>query len=116
MLRAIVSLHQLWVSRTAGRFDSTLRRRRQMDEYTPLDLMAFHNAGLVLVEEQGTVPIGPQQFRGLPFLVGSNPQHCFVAFGEGLQQAPLSIPIAENACSVIVAHRLLRSGIATGGP
>jgi hypothetical protein len=78
--------------------------------------MAFHNAGLALLGEQGTVPIGPQQFRGLPFLVGTNPQHCFVAFGEGLQQAPLSIPIAENAWSVIVAHRLLASGISTGGP
>ncbi len=87
-----------------------------MDEYTPIDLMAFHNAGLALLGEQGTVPIGPQQFRGLPFLVGTNPQHCFVAFGEGLQQAPLSIPIAEKAWSVIVAHRLLASGISAGGP
>ncbi len=41
-----------------------------MDEYTPLDLNAFHNAGLALLGEQRTAPIGPQQFRGLPFLVG----------------------------------------------
>jgi hypothetical protein len=51
-----------------------------MDEYTPIDLMAFHNAGLTLIGEQGTAPIGPQQFRGLPFLVGANPEHCYVAF------------------------------------
>ena len=87
-----------------------------MDEYTPLDLVAFHNAGLALLGEQGTAPIGPQQFRGLPFLVGTNPEHCFVAFGEGLQHAPLSIPIEESAWSVIVAHRLLASGISAGGP
>ncbi len=87
-----------------------------MDEYTPLDLVAFHNAGLALLGEQGTAPIGPQQFRGLPFLVGTNPEHCFVAFGEGLQHAPLSIPIDESAWSVIVAHRLLASGISAGGP
>src|SRR5260221_4860493 len=87
-----------------------------MDEYTPLDLVAFHNAGVALLREQGTAPIGPQQFRGLPFLVGTNPEHCFVAFGEGLQYAPLSIPIEESAWSVIVAHRLLASGISAGGP
>src|SRR5712692_8759150 len=87
-----------------------------MDEYTPIDLVAFHNAGLALLGEQGTAPIGPQQFRGLPFLVGTNPEHCFVAFGDGLQHAPLSIPIDESAWSVIVAHRLLASGISAGGP
>jgi hypothetical protein len=87
-----------------------------MDEYTPLDLKAFHNAGLVLLGEQGTAPIGPQQFRGLPFLAGTDPQCCFVAFGDGLQNAALSIPIYERAKSVIVAHRLLASGISTGGP
>ena len=64
-----------------------------MDEYTPIDLIAFHNAGLALLGEQGTAPIGPQQFRGLPFLIGTDPQRCFVAFGDGLQHAPLSIPI-----------------------
>ena len=87
-----------------------------MDEYTPIDLKAFHNAGLSLLGEQGTVPIGPQQFRGLPFLVGTDPQCCFVAFGDGLQNAALSIPIDERAQSVIMAHRLLASGISTGGP
>src|SRR5712691_3445087 len=87
-----------------------------MDEYTPLDLKAFYNAGLALLGEQGTVSIGPQQFRGLPFLVGADPEHCFVAFGEGLQNAPLNIPIGEHAQSVIVAHRLLMSGISAGGP
>src|SRR3989454_8129864 len=68
------------------------------------------------VGEQGTAPIGPQQFRGLPFLVGTDPKRCFVAFGDGLQNEPLSIPIDEGAQSIIVAHRLLASGISTGGP
>src|SRR6266404_4295749 len=116
MLRGIVSLPQLWVSSLVGAFDRTSRRRRQMDEYTPLNLNAFHNAGLALLGEQGTAPIGPQQFRGLPFLAGTDPQRCFVAFGDGLQSAPLSIPIDESARSVIVAHRLLASGISSGGP
>lgn len=59
-----------------------------MDEYTPIDLMAFHNAGLALLGEQATALLGPQQFRGLPFLVGIDPERCFVAFGDGLQHAP----------------------------
>ncbi len=87
-----------------------------MDEYTPLDLKAFHNAGLALLGAQEPVPLGTQQFRGLPFLVGTDPQCCFVVFGEGLQNVPLSIPINEGVRSVIVAHRLLASGISTGGP
>ena len=87
-----------------------------MDEYTPIDLKAFHNAGLELLGEQGTALIGPQEFRGLPFLVGTNPLQCFVAFGEGLQPASLSIPIDQSAQSVIVAHRLLVSGITAGDP
>ena len=87
-----------------------------MDEYTPIDLMAFHNAGLALLGEQATALLGPQQFRGLPFLVGIDPERCFVAFGDGLQHAPMSIPIGERVGSVIVAHRLLASGILAGGP
>jgi hypothetical protein len=87
-----------------------------MGEYTPLDLQVFQNAGLELLGEQKTAPLGPQQFRGLPFLVGADPHCCFLAFGRGLQTAPLSIPIKTNVRAVIVAHRLLDSGIATGGP
>jgi hypothetical protein len=87
-----------------------------MDEYTPLDLKAFYNAGVALLAERGTAPLGPQQFRGLPFLVGTDPRCCFLALGEGWQHAPLSIPIAQCAQSVIVAHRLLASGISAGGP
>jgi len=87
-----------------------------MDEYTPLDLKAFYNAGLALLAEQGAAPIGPQQFRGLPFLVGADPQYCFIAFGDRWQNVPLSIPIAQRTQSVIVAHRLLASGITDGGP
>ena len=87
-----------------------------MDEYTPLDLKAFYNAGVALLGEQKTAPIGPQQFRGLPFLVGTDPQGCYIALGEGWQHGPLTVPIAERAQSVIVAHRLLKSGISAGGP
>src|SRR5947209_7209548 len=86
-----------------------------MDEYTPLDLKVFYNAGIALLAEQEAPPIGPQQFRGLPFLVGPDPQHWFIVCGDGWQNAPLSLPMAERELSVIVAHRLLASCISDGG-
>ena len=33
-----------------------------MDEYTPIDLVAFQNAGLALLGEQGMAPIGRSSF------------------------------------------------------
>jgi hypothetical protein len=86
-----------------------------MDEYIPIDLTAHHNAGVTLLGEQRTAPLGTQHFRGLPFLVGANPVQCFIAFGGELERAPLSIPLGERASSVIIAHRLLASGILAGG-
>ena len=59
-----------------------------MDEYTPLDLKTFHNAGLALLAEQGTAPIGPQQFRGLPFLIGTDPQTVLSPLETGCSALP----------------------------
>jgi hypothetical protein len=87
-----------------------------VDEYTPADLTTLQNAGMAILPEQGTAPLGPQEFRGLPFLIGANPERCFVAFGDELQSVPLSIPVEERVFSVVVAHRLLTSGILAGGP
>jgi hypothetical protein len=90
-----------------------------MHEYTPLDLKSFHNAGLALLTEQGTALIGPQQFRGLPFLIGTDPQGCFIAFGDGWQNAPLNIPIAERAQSVSLSPTMsspIRTGTKSASP
>lgn len=87
-----------------------------MHEYTPLDLQPFQNAGLDLLGEQETVPLGSQEFRGLPFLIGTDPHRCFLACGRGLQHDPVRLPLNTHVRAIIVAHRLLDSGIAAGGP
>ena len=48
-----------------------------MDEYTPIDLTTFHNAGLVLLKEQGTLrPLGRSSFVACHF--SSAPTRNFV--------------------------------------
>ena len=85
-----------------------------MSDYVSVQLSDFHNAGLALLGEDATAPIGAQQFRGLPFLIGENPERCFVAFGQGGRCEPLTIPIDNTARSVVMAHRLLETKILDG--
>ena len=87
-----------------------------MSEYLPVQLADFHNAGLALLGADARAPIGAQQFRGLPFLIGENPERCFVALGQEGRCESLRIPIGGPARSVVVAHRLLETKILDGAP
>ena len=78
--------------------------------YTPLDLSAAHNAGLDVLGGSG--PLGARAFRGLPFQLGTDPQKCVVACGE----EGAEITIGREAKWLVVAHRLLESGIGDNGP
>ena len=66
----------------------------RMPSYEPVDLSAACNAGVgVLGDEQGGVPLGRVDLRGLPFLIGSEPpsaERCFV-----LPAAPVSVGIGR---------------------
>ena len=86
-----------------------------MEAYEPLDLSALCNAGLELVTEGEPPPTGDQTFHGLPFRIGRGAR-CFLAFGRGSREGRLVIPIDRPARCLIVAHRLLKSRIRTGGP
>ena len=86
-----------------------------MEDYEPLDLSAFCNAGVELIAEGQAPQTGALTFHGLPFQTGMG-ERCFVAFGKGIDEGPLTIPIDRPAQRVIVAHRLLRSAIKEGGP
>lgn len=86
-----------------------------MEDYEPLDLSAFCNAGVELITEGQAPQTGALTFHGLPFQTGMG-ERCFVAFGEWIDEGPLTIPIDRPARRVIVAHRLLRSAIKEGGP
>lgn len=90
----------------------------QTRDYEPLDVSALCDAGLAILGEQAQAPIGPQVFRGLPFLIGgpaADPRSCFLGFGHGLRADPLTIPVNRAARRIIVAHRLLESEIEDGG-
>jgi hypothetical protein len=47
----------------------------RMPSYEPVDLSAACNAGVeILGDEPGDVPLGRVVLRGLPFLIGSEPE------------------------------------------
>jgi hypothetical protein len=85
----------------------------RMPSYEPVDLSAACNAGVeVLGDEPGDVPLGRVDLRGLPFLIGTEPQsgeRCFL-----LPAAPTSVGIGRLAPRVIVAHRQLEPGAPAG--
>ena len=84
-----------------------------MNGYEPLDLSAWCNAGLEVLGEDQSAPIGAQTFRGLPFLVGSQrSDQCFIALDS--KTAGVSIPIQQPAYCVIMAHSLLESNLTEG--
>lgn len=85
-------------------------------DYSALDLSELCNAGLSILDAAPDPPIGAQRFRGLPFLIGDDPDRCFVAFGGDGHRDPVAIPVSESARSVIVVHRLLESKVLEGGP
>ncbi len=90
-----------------------------MDGYVPLDLTTFCNAGQEFLGAQRRVPVGVQTFHGLPFQIGDREgkaQNCFIAFGPGLQEGPIFLPIGKTARNILVAHQLIDSEIVNNGP
>ena len=73
--------------------------------------------GTPLEQSADRPPIGNVSFRGLPFLIG-NPDpgignnHLVVLGGE---TGEISIPIGQPATYIIIAHRLIKSEVPTGG-
>ena len=82
-----------------------------MKEYEALDLSALCNAGIDVLGEGQTAPVGRQTFHGLPFLIGSDGRSSsdrrFVHVAGSA--ANVTIPVNRTARSVIFAHRLLES-------
>ena len=100
-----------------------------MKDYAPLDLADWLNAGQEFfdrgdkfVDESwhppaGTYPLGEQVFRGLPFQVGGgDPKSCLVYFGPEGYREPVSFRIQRRPRWLIVAHRLLETGLYKGEP
>ena len=85
-----------------------------MLDYQPLDLVPQLNAGLDALGPNTTADIGAREFRGLPFLIGEEPDRCFIALNG--DSDPIRIPVCNSAFNIVFAHRLLHSDIEEGGP
>ena len=86
-----------------------------MNDYEPLDLSRWCNAGLEALGE--AAPIGQQSFRGLPFLIGGSAPdegRCFIALDGSA--ASVTIPVAKTARNILFVNRLIESEIIEGGP
>ena len=88
-------------------------------DYEPIDLSTLCNAGPEILGADYPWIAGPRSFRGLPFQIGRTDRSAgpsLVHFGSGGRQESLVVPLGRLARWVIVAHRLLESDLARGGP
>jgi len=90
-----------------------------MSDYQPLDLAGLCNVGTSFLGAGPHERIGPQQFRGLPFLVGGaqpDPQRCLIGFGSA-GNALTHVELRGNGTDrwVVFAHTLLESDVLNGG-
>lgn len=109
-----------------------------MPDYEPLDLSSLCNAGPEIYPERNRPAPGLHSFHGLPFQLGAvaqpsseeagsaaapsssadaqRPAPFLVAFGEGLRQEPVAVPIDREARWLIFAQARLNSEIPQGDP
>jgi hypothetical protein len=82
----------------------------QPQDYTPLDLQPYCNAGLAVLDGSPPAPVGAQGFHGLPFQIGagSDGDPCFLVLG-GDERGARTVGVGQPATHVIFAHRLLDS-------
>src|SRR5437870_5914239 len=89
-----------------------------MIDYEPLDLAAFANSGVELLNERAPnrkPAIGELSLRGLPFRVGADADQCFLAFSDERPDS-VSIPVGKSARNVLFAHAILESRLHEGDP
>lgn len=84
-------------------------------EYAAIRLDAAANASLALLPESSRPSVGALTLRGLPFLVGPEPDRCLVHLGDG-GAAGVEVGLGRHARHLIFAHRLLSSGVMEGDP
>ena len=90
-----------------------------MAAYEPLDLSRMCNTDFERLGEALDVPAGVHHFQGLPFMIGradGKAAPCLLGFGEGMSRQPVAVPVEKTVQRVVVAHRLLDSGIPDNGP
>ena len=115
--------------------ESTSSKIDPSHDYIPLDLSDHCNEGTAQLPSawrkgsgeydslpfDNDIPIGEQNFHGLPFQIGPKiptPECCFLGFGaiDASNQARVIIPVRQQARKIIFAHSLLESDLYSGGP
>ena len=88
-----------------------------MNDYQPLDLSEWCNAGLEAMGGDARTPLGEQFLRGLPFKIGpsgaSSDGNCFILLDGSSPE--VKVTVDESAHRVIFAHSLLESDVPEGG-
>ena len=87
-----------------------------MSAYQPVDLSGFYNAGHEVLGPGGKTPLGAVVFRGLPFQLGGDGARCLLACGGGASNERVEIQLGRKATWLVIAQRLLESGIGDNGP
>src|SRR5437762_1058824 len=83
-----------------------------MNDYEPLDLSAFCNAGTDVLGGSRPPAVGEQALRGLPFNIGEAEDSCFVVTGD----TALAIPVEKPAEWLVFAHVMIGSRLHDGDP
>ena len=89
-----------------------------MEDYEPIDLSDFCNAGVSFTGRKEAPRTGCLQLHGLPFVVGSaqpEPERCLIGFG-GAEAEAVTIPLHRSAHVIIFAHTLLETRLYEGEP
>jgi hypothetical protein len=92
------------------------RREEAMNDYEPIDLSEWCNSGTEALPDDEEPLTGSQTFQGLPFLVGGKDTdggRCYITL-DGSSSA-VTIPVNQEARSVIFAQRLIDSELRTSG-
>ena len=91
-----------------------------MEDYQPVDLAPFCNAGMSFLGAAASPVIGRQTFHGLPFQIGpaaGDGMRCYLGFcGEVGVRHSITVPMGSVARRVIFAHALLQSELFQGDP
>ena len=88
-----------------------------MNDYQPVDLSEWCNAGLEAVGGDARTPVGEQLLRGLPFKIGPSSSSAnvnrFILLDDSAPE--VKVTVGRTAHRVIFAHRLLESDVPEGG-
>lgn len=84
-------------------------------EYSAIPLDDAVNGPLTLLPEPVRPDPGTLELRGLPFLIGSDPERSLVHLGDG-GAADATVAVGRSARHLIFAHRVLQSQIMQGDP